>query len=172
MSDDKIVEKAIYVTDQFGPTELWDNEGFIGKFTDTNNNLIVSDDGIKRRNANIKNIWVMVLTDPALITRADKYPGCGLRFKRTDQEPVFHSMNTLKTLDDPNQNSKVTSLQEENSKLVQEKELVMQKSRRYGKLYSQICKAGGEYIKDADPALIKEFEQLEQDLEISNEKTD
>lgn len=159
-------EKAVYVTDQFGPTELWDNEGFIGKFVDTNNNITVADDGMKRRNANIKNIWVMVLTDPKLIARADKYPGCGTRFKKTDKEPVFHALNNLKTLADPGNSQEVVLLQSANSKLTEEKELLKKKSKRYGELFASICKAGGEYVANADSALVEEFEALKKELEI------
>ena len=44
--------------------------------------------------------------------------------------------------------------------------------RRYGQLFSQICKAGGDYVTNADPQLIAEFENLQKKLGIKENEKD
>uniref|UniRef100_A0A6M3XSK4 Uncharacterized protein n=1 Tax=viral metagenome TaxID=1070528 RepID=A0A6M3XSK4_9ZZZZ len=166
------MNKVIYVTDQFGGKKLFDKKGLIGKFQDSYNNVIAgSDDGIKRRVG--KALWFMTVDEDNkdLIKRIENYPGYGITFKRYDKEPVYHTLNNLRTLQAPNtgipNDMHKTLLEQEKMKNAE----LIADSKRYGILFSKICKAGGAYLEGANPELIKEFETLKQKLGIS-EKSD
>lgn len=172
-------EFKVFVTNQFGAKQLWDKEGFIGEFRNSNNNVIVADDGIKRRDSRTPELWYMTLSDPELINRAMKYPGFGKMFNVTDKEPVWNTLKNLKTLSDPNAASAVASQtkaieadMEAKVKAGVEsgkedlKNIYKEKSRRYAYLFSQVAKKGGAIMKDADPVLVNEFKELQEFLGI------
>ena len=163
----------VYVTNEQNGHRLYDDEGFIGEFKDTYNNIMAASDGIRRRMPNIPNIWVLTLDDPKLIERIEKYPGYGTRFKKQDKEPVYSTMQGLKKIIDPNQanveimNNGIAKQVDEQVKA--ERIRITNLSREYGILFSQICKAGGEFLKDADPLKIQRFQQLKEELGINEE---
>jgi hypothetical protein len=161
--------KTVFVTNQFGAKVLFDEKGLIGKFKNSNNNIIKSDDGILRRSATTPNLWYMVLDDEDKIERAKRYPGYGIMFSESKNEPVFNTLGNLRTLSDPNAgvpNGKTIIPADEvkgdaSIGFEEYRKQMAKDSRRYGDLFSEICKAGGEYIKGANPQLIAEFEQLQ-----------
>lgn len=162
--------KAVFITDEFGPKEIWDKDGLIGRFTNTNLDVIKGkDDSIKRRVG--RQLWAMVLTDDSLIERAEKFPSFNRSFKRTEQEPVYNTLNNLKRLHDPNLATNTEELEkrlrkENEDEFVKEKTKLVSKTKRFGELYSLVCKAGGEFLKDADPVLVQEFKDLQVELGI------
>ncbi len=162
------MDKAIFVTDHLGAKHLYDHLGLIGKFQNTSSDIITTDDGIRRHDVKKPQVWVMVLTDPDLIARARAYPGFGRTFREVESEPLINTMKNIKTVNDPN-NPQYTQAAEQKD-FDKEKAELKAKSQRYGSLFSQICKAGGEYLKDADPTLVAEFEKLKLDLGIETEK--
>lgn len=170
---------TVFVTNQFGAKQLWDAEGFIGKFENSNNNIIIADDGIKRRDSRTPELWYMVLSDAGLIERAKRYPGFGKMFNITEQQPVWNTLNNLKTLSDPNAASAVTNKSKEieadqeakikkgiESGKEDLKNVYKEKSRRYAQLFSLVAKKGGAIMKDADPVLVDEFKLLQEELGI------
>lgn len=163
-------EKVVFVTDQFGPKKLWDKEGLIGEFKDSLSNVVQSDDGIKRRVG--QSLWYMVLSDSAKIERAKSYPGFGVAFKVTTDEPVWNTLGNLKTTDDPNSaQANIGQIKANLAKeLDEEKKQIQTDSRRYGELFAQVCKAGGGFINGANPALVEEFKQLQIKLGIVEKK--
>ena len=165
------MDKAIFVTDHLGAKHLYDHLGLIGKFQNTSSDIIKGDDGIRRHDVNKPQIWVMTLTDPELIKRARAYPGFGRSFREVENEPLFNTMKNIKTINDPN-NPQYIQQADLQKNFDKEKADLKAKSQRYGFLFSQICKAGGEYLKDADPALITEFEALKVDLGITEKENE
>ena len=174
--------RAIFITNQFGPKRIYDDEGYIGEFKDTFTNIIRGvDDGIKRRAGDA--MWVMVLTDPGKIERIRKYPSfLKGAIKEVEKEPVYKTLNNVRTIQDPNSASSILSealakndiekakLEKELAIAQSEKQKMAQYSRRYGELYSKIIKADGGYRNSATPDLIQEFEDLKERLGIVEEK--
>lgn len=164
------MEKTVFVTNQFGAKVLYDDEGLLGKFKDSHSNIVIGDDGIRRRVGD--SLWYMILEDEKLIERAKKYPGFGTMFNITSNEPVWNTLQNLKTIQDPNSPAaQAKPIQADieaqaDKKIESIKKQMAVDSRRYGLLFSTICKAGGGYLKDADPVLIAEFEQLKAKLGI------
>lgn len=163
--------RAVFITDEFGPKVLLDKDGLIGNFTNTNINIVKGDDGIKRRVG--KQLWTMVLTDDALIERVKKLPSFDKSVKLSDNEPVYNTLNNLKSLSDPgvsmvqNMESLQNKMREDNEAEFKEEKLkLVTKTKRYGELFSLVCKAGGGFLKDADPVLVQEFKDLQVDLGI------
>lgn len=166
--------RKVYVTNQFGSKVLYDDLGLIGKFKDSYSNIVTGDDGIKRRVGD--SLWFMVLDNEKLIERAENYPGFGVMFNISENEPVWNTLKNLKTIQDPNSpaaQGKPTIQADVDAKVEKEvdslKKQMATDMKRYGLLYSNICKAGGAYMKDADPVLIAEFEQLQVKLGIKEE---
>lgn len=162
------MNNVIFITDQFGDKKIYDNKGLVGVFKDSYSNVIKGDDGILRRTG--RSLWYMILSDPDKIERAKNYPGFGTSFKLSENEPVWNTLGNIKTLQDPN--SMAANMGKMKADITQQvtktlkadieaerKQLAID-SKRYGELWSQICKAGGGYLKDADPNLIAEFETL------------
>ena len=158
--------RVIFVTNQFGPHHMSDDEGLIGTFQNTHNNLMENEAGIKMRNPRVPEMWVMILTDPKKIERAKKYPGFGTSFNITSKEPVYNTITNLRSVSDPNafNNANTESIRDAIDKANREKEEFKKQtaidSRRYAILSSKLIKEGGKYRVDADPALIQEFEAL------------
>lgn len=167
------MSKTVFVTNQFGSKVLYDDLGLIGKFKDSYSNIVTGDDGIKRRVGD--SLWFMVLENEQLIERAKNYPGFGIMFNTTDQEPVWNTLKNLRTIQDPNSPAAQGKPIQADVDAKVEKEVDSYKKqmaadmKRYGILYSNICKAGGAYMKDADPVLIAEFEQLQVKLGIKED---
>jgi hypothetical protein len=166
--------RAVFITDEFGPKELWDKEGLIGRFTNTNINIVKGDDGIKRRVG--KQLWTMVLTDDAIIERVKKLPSFNKSVMLSDKEPVYNTLNNIKSLGDPgasmiaNIEQLQNKLRDDNqAELKEEKLKLVTKTKRYGELFALVCKAGGVFLKDADPVLVQEFKDLQADLGIKEE---
>lgn len=169
--------QVVFVTNQFGAKVLYDDKGLIGKFSNSNNNIMVGDDGIPRRNSKVPELWYMVLHNEELIERARKYPGFGKMFNETNEQPVWQTLGNLRTLQDPSsanaQTQKKSSPIEADAKAIAEKESaefkksMVAKSRRYGELFSLVCKAGGDIRKDADQVLVAEFKLLQEELGIT-----
>lgn len=165
--------RIIFVTNQFGPKVLYDDIGLIGKFKDAVSNVVQGDDGIKRRVG--KSLWYMILEKEELIERARKYPGFGVMFKETTTEPVWKTLDNIRTIQDPNSPAAVQANKpiEADIKATAERETesvkkaFAAKSRRYGELFSLVCKAGGEILKNADPVLVNEFKHLQTELGIT-----
>jgi hypothetical protein len=180
--------RTIFITNRFGPKILYDKEGLIGKFTDTKNDILETNEGLIR-NDMIKNVWYMVLEDQALIDRVKATSSFQNKIiQETDSEPMIGKVNNLKSVSDPNAyNPEATKrmieesarklnaennmkLAAERKNMEAEKEQMIADSRRYAVLYSQITKKNGGYVANADPELIKEFEQLQQKLGIEEPK--
>ena len=167
---------AVFVTNQYGAKVLFDSKGLIGKFRNSNNNIVTSDDGIKRRNPNTPELWYMILENEDKIQRAREYPGFGKMFDETKDEPVWNTLGNLKTLGDPSKakeqkpviQADVEAKLKDNSEEI--KKQYATKSRRYGELFSLVCKSGGEILKNADPMLVAEFKQLQVELGISEKE--
>ena len=166
---------AIFVTNELGPKRLYDDEGLIGIFKDSYSDVIAGkDDGIKRRQGN--SAWFMELDDEKKIERAKKYPGFNVHFHIYEGKPIWNTLHNLKTLQDPNSANSINvqqlknDLQSENAKNLEEiKKQMAADSKRYGELFGLVCKAGGEYLKDADPALVAEHKALKEKLGIVEE---
>ena len=160
------MEKVIFVTDRFGAKVLFDEGGLIGKFKNTNNNIVTGDDGIMRRDSKTKELWVMVLDNEDKIKRAKAYPGFGTAFNIVAKEPVYNTLNNLRTLQEPQPEVHTAPSMSDVERKTMQAEM-----KRYGILYGVICKKGGEYLKDADPQLIAEFEQIKERMGIVEEVT-
>ena len=165
--------ETVFVTKRLGGKVLYDEEGLIGKFKNTNNDLVQGDDGIKRRDMKKENIWFMVLEDPNKVERAKKYPGFGISFNITQNKPVFNTLNNLKTfagttgfpsIDKEGLKSEVKK--ELASEIQEEKIKLAAASREYGKLYGELHKLGGALRKDADPVKVARLKELEEQLGI------
>lgn len=174
------MNRAVFVTDQFGGKKLYDDLGLIGEFRDTYSNIVQGDDGIKKRIG--KALWVMTLDNPKKIERARNYPGFGTSFKEVDKEPVFKTLNNIRTLTDPNAYNAeaVKKAVDENDKEKQklardlaiaerDKKQLAQDSRRWAELYSLLLKSDGNYKANANPELIAEFEKLNEKLGLAKE---
>ena len=175
------MNNVVFVTNHLGPKVLWDLKGKIGTFKNTNNNVTTADDGVLRRDMKIPGIWCMVLTDPDRIQRMKDYPTFGKDFNITSKEPVWNTVNNLRTLKDPNAASAINADQikadimadqqkkQEDFEEKQKQDAV--DMRRYGNLWSEVCKAGGAFLADADPVLVTEFKELQEKLGINEEVT-
>jgi hypothetical protein len=165
------MQHTVFVTDQYGAKVLYDNEGLIGKFKDSYSNVITADDGEKRRVG--KSLWFMVLDEADKIERAKSYPGFKKMFNIHEGEPVWNTLGNIKTLADPNAASAIdvgriqANIEAKKDKEMEDiKNQLAIDTRRYGELFGLICKAGGDYLRDADPELIAEFEKLQVKLGI------
>ena len=166
--------RAVFVTDEFGPKQLLDKDGLIGTFSNTNINIVKGDDGIKLRVG--RQMWVMILTDDALIERVKKLPSFDKSVKLSDKEPVYNTLNNIKTLSDPGA-SMVANMEQLQNKMREDNEVELKKeklnlatkTKRYGELFSLVCKAGGGFLKDADETLVQEFKDLQVDLGIAEQ---
>ncbi len=164
------MNNIVFVTNQQGPKRLWDKDGLIGKFKNSNNNIVTPDDGVPRRDMRVDAIWYMVIDadrDADKVERAKKYPGFGTSFNITDEEPVWNTVSNLRTIQDPNAASAINANQikadvvaEQQEELENQKRQNATDMRRYGILFSKVCKAGGAFLADADPKLVEEFKQL------------
>lgn len=170
--------KVVFITNQHGAKILHDSQGEIGKFTNSQNNVVETDEGLKR-NSRIPNIWFLAFDeekDADKIARVKALKTYGSAITETKDEITVNQLNNLRQTDDPNRMNpesikKIAS--DQASKQYAEDRLEYKKAmRRYGQLFSQICKNGGAYIVGADPALIKEFEELKKKYDIDEEKTE
>ncbi|MFA5715248.1 MAG: hypothetical protein WC998_05890 [Candidatus Paceibacterota bacterium] len=167
--------KVIFVTNRHGVKVLHDKEGLIGKFTDSKNDIVETDEGLKK-NSKIENIWFLAFDeeiDTDKIARVRKLKSYGSSITETKNEITVAQLNNLRQTNDPNKMTpevirKIAS-EEAKAQYDNDKRQYQIDMRRYGQLFSTICKNGGGYVKDADPALIKEFEELKAKHEIEEE---
>jgi hypothetical protein len=167
--------KVIFVTNQHGAKILHDKDGFIGKFINSQNNVIETDEGLKK-NSKIENIWFLAFdenSDADKIERVRKLKSYRSAITETKNEITVAQLNNLRQTNDPNKMTpeairKIAS-EEATAQYDKDRKQYQADMKRYGQLFAQICKNGGGYVKDADPELVKEFEELKAKHEIEEE---
>lgn len=168
-------KKVVFITNRFGAKKLHDSQGLIGEFVDSKNDIIETEEGLKK-NAKIENLWFLAFdaeADAEKIERVRKLKSFGTAIQETDSVPIIGQINTLRATSDPNKVSAEAVLkiaEEQQKKFDSERGQLAKDSKRYGQLFAQICKNGGGYIANADPTLIAEFEDLKNKLGINEEQ--
>ena len=165
--------QVVFVTDNRGFKRLFDDQGLIGKFENTNLDLTRVDDGTLRRTG--KGQWIMVLDDSTeegknKIERAKKIRHYGKKYKIVDKEPITRAVDNLKTLAQPDRPTAPKGVEvTDDEKEEKIRKQYATKMREYGLLFSEVCKAGGSFLKTADPQKVERFKQLQSELGIEEE---
>ena len=165
----KIMVKKIYVTDKLSPKIIFDDEGkHLCTFIDTKDNIIQMNEGLEK-NDKLPNTWFVVLTDPQKIEKMEHLRGFGTIIKEVSSEPLIGQRLDLRVSVG---SSQIDQVELKRSAEKAAREQTNKDMARYGQLFAQICKNGGSYMKDADPRLIQEFEQLKLKYGIEEEKNE
>jgi hypothetical protein len=173
--------KAIFITDDLGPSVLWNKEGNkkIGEFQNAHNN-IKQIQGVNQRDGLAT--WYLVAPndteeDKANVELIRKHPHFGKFFFEVDSMPIFNQVSNLRTLRDPNAASNQLELQNQIAeakataeKAKADKAVLFEKVKRFGVLSAKVQKAGGGIVQNADPAEVAEFQNLKQELEIKEDE--
>lgn len=165
--------KKIYVTDKLSPKIIHDDQGYLCTFTDTKDNILRVNEGLEK-NDSMPNVWFVVITDPEKIKRIEALKGFGSVIKEAKAEPIIGQTLNLKSQVGPaainEAQIRQQATQQAQVQLNKEREQMKADSKRYGELFSKICKNGGGYVVNADPAEVQEFEQLKTKLGIEEKK--
>ena len=182
---------VIFVSNDFGASVIW------GDKKDENGETVYDKDGNPKAEKlaefhslfdNIQQVtgvnqrvgqatWVCVKPDNTplehrIIERLRKHPEIDIAFYESSSMPEKAKITNLKQLGNKaGQEALQTAINVEKVKLEEEKKALKGKMKRYAELSNQVQKAGGEIVKDADPALVEEFNKLKVELEIEDEKT-